>query len=96
MIIVTGSLVAKAGHLEEALKLSLAHVERSRAEPGCISHSVYRSVDDPHLLFFFEEWADDVALAAHFAVPASRAFIKALAPLVAAPPSLNTYQAQMR
>ena len=35
MIIVTGSIVARAGSVDELLALSLEHVRRSRTEPGC-------------------------------------------------------------
>ncbi len=34
-------------------------------------------------LVFFEQWADRAALLAHFAVPASRDFVRALQPLAA-------------
>jgi hypothetical protein len=36
MIVVTGSLSAKPDGFEEARRLSLEHVRRSRAEPGCL------------------------------------------------------------
>jgi len=78
MILVTGSVVVKDGQLDEALALSLEHVRRSRTEPGCLSHAVHRDVENPSRLVFVEEWADRAAIAAHFAVPASRAFAKAL------------------
>lgn len=42
---------------------------------------------------FVEQWADRAALLAHFAVPASRAFVKAAGALAAAPPSLEIYDA---
>lgn len=76
MIIVTGSIVARPETFDRVLALSLQHVHRSRQEPGCISHAVYRDVENPLRVVFLEEWADKNALAAHFAVPASNAFIK--------------------
>lgn len=93
MIIVTGSVTAREERLEEVLALSLEHVRRSRAEPGCISHAVHRDVENPLRLVFVEEWADQAALQAHFKVPASRAFAKALAELASAPPTLSLYEA---
>ena len=78
MIIITGSVVAKEGRLTEALALSLEHVRRSRLENGCVSHAVHRDAEDANRLFFFEEWADQAAVNAHFAVPASQAFVRAL------------------
>ena len=94
MIVITGSVVVKDGRLAQALTLSLEHVRRSRLETGCISHAVHQDAEYPDRLFFFEEWADQVAVTAHFAVPASRAFVKSLADLTSAAPKLVMYEAQ--
>jgi quinol monooxygenase YgiN len=56
----------------------LEHVERSRTEPGCISHGVHVDCQNPMRLFFFEQWGDEAALRVHFAVEGSRAFVKSL------------------
>ena len=93
MILVTGNIVAKADSLDELLSLSLEHVRRSRTEPGCLSHAVHQDAENLLRLVFVEEWADKAALAAHFAVPASRDFVKAAGRLAAAPPVINIYEA---
>lgn len=93
MLIVTGSARARPATLAQALALSLEHVHRSRAEPGCLLHSVHQDVEDPHRLVFVEHWADREALAAHFAVPASLEFVIALADLVDGAPTLDIYDA---
>lgn len=93
MIVITGNIIAKAGQLERALVLSREHVRRSRLEPGCVSHAVYRDAERSDRLFFFEEWADQAAVTAHFAVPESRAFVRALAELAAEAPKLSMYDA---
>ena len=93
MIIVTGSIVAKAGQLDALLAISLEHVRRSRLEPGCISHGVSRDVENADRLVFFEEWADRAALAVHFAVPASKDFVKAARQLADGAPNLKIYEA---
>ncbi len=95
MIIVTGSIVARPDRLDELLGLSLAHVRRSRDEPGCIEHAVHQDAEDPSRLVFVEQWTDRDALQAHFAVPASRAFIKAAGACAAAPPAMAIYQAEL-
>ena len=94
MVIVTGSVVAKEDRLAEALALSLEHVRRSRAEPGCISHAVHQDAENPSRLVFAEEWSDHAALAAHFAVPASRAFAKAITDLAVEAPKLDVFEAK--
>ena len=92
-VVVTGSIQAQPAHVDELLRLSLEHVRRSRTEPGCISHAVHRDVEDPLRLVFVEEWADRAALLAHFAVPASRAFVKAATALSSAAPTMALYEA---
>ena len=93
MIVVTGSVTARADTLGEVRKLSLEHVHRSRGEPGCLSHAVHVDCEDPLRLVFIEQWADRAALLAHFAVPASRNFVRALQPLAAAASTIEIYDA---
>ena len=95
MIIVLGSIVARPNAYAEALQLSQAHVARSRGEPGCISHAVHQDTEHPQRLVFVEEWADQAALAAHFQVPQSRGFVKALSTLVSEPPRITVYDASL-
>jgi quinol monooxygenase YgiN len=92
MIMVTGSVTARAGS-EEVRKLSLEHVHRSRTEPGCISHAVHVDCENPLRLVFFEQWADRAALLAHFAVPASRDFVRSLQGLAEGATTLELYDA---
>lgn len=94
MIVILGSVVVVQGHMEQAIKISLEHVRRSRTEPGCISHAVHVDCENPHRLVFVEEWADEAALQAHFQVPASREFVAALSQCAAQPPQMALYQAQ--
>lgn len=94
MIVVTGSFVARPESLTEAVALALEHVHRSRLEPGCISHAVHHDAENPHRLFFFEEWADQAALDAHFQVPACRAFAAKAGELAEGAPQLAIYSAE--
>lgn len=93
MILVIGDVVAQEGRLAEAVALSQEHVRRSRAEPGCVSHAVHQDTEHPRRLVFVEQWADQPALWAHFQVPASRAFAKALGALAEQPPGIAIYDA---
>jgi quinol monooxygenase YgiN len=94
MIIVLGSVLARDGRVNEALSLSHEHVARSRAEPGCIAHSVHQDTENPLRLVFVEQWASQQgALWEHFKVPASRAFAKALGGLAQEEPSIAIYEA---
>lgn len=93
MIIVTGVIQARADTVDELRALSLEHVARSRAEPGCLEHGVAADVNDGLRLVFFERWADRAALDAHFKVPASRAFVARVAGLAAQRPRIDVYEA---
>ena len=93
MIVVTGSVTAREDSFDQVRKLSLEHVRRSRTEPGCISHAVHVDCEDPLRLVFIEQWADRAVLLAHFAVPASRHFVRALQPLAAAATTIELYDA---
>ena len=95
MVIVLGSIVARPDTYADVLKLSQAHVARSRAEPGCVSHAVHQDIEHAQRLVFVEEWADANALAEHFRVPASIGFVKALSGLVSEPPHLTVYEAAL-
>jgi quinol monooxygenase YgiN len=93
MIVVTGSVTAREDSFSEVRKLSLEHVHRSRNEPGCISHAVHVDCENPLRLVFVEQWTDRAALLAHFAMPASRGFVRALEPLAAAATTIEIYDA---
>lgn len=91
MVIVTGSVTVAPGSLDDALRLALEHVHRSRQEPGCLQHSVHRDAEDGNRLFFFERWADRAAVDTHFAVPASNEFVKAVSALAVGRPTIEIY-----
>jgi quinol monooxygenase YgiN len=93
MIVVTGSVTARKETFNEVRRLSIEHVHRSRAEPGCISHAVHVDCEDALRLVFIEQWVDRAALLVHFAVPASRDFVRALQPLAAAATTIQLYDA---
>ena len=93
MVLVIGTAVARPDRLDELLALSLEHVVRSRAEPGCLEHGVYQDAENPRRLVFVERWADRAALLAHFAVPESGAFVRAATALCAETPTIHAYEA---
>ena len=93
MIVVLGTALARPDTLDEMRRLSIEHVDRSRGEPGCLSHEVAIDALRPLQLSFTERWSDAAALAAHFQVDASRRFAKALAALGAEPPRMTLYVA---
>lgn len=93
MILVVGHVVARAETLAEVRRLSLEHVHRSRRESGCISHDVHVDCENALKLVFVERWTDAAALKAHFAVPASGAFVRAISALAAEKVGMEMYEA---
>ncbi len=93
MIIVTGSVLARPETLDAVLAVSVAHVRRSRAEPGCLLHSVHQDVEEPLRVVFLEHWQDADALRAHFAVPESGEFVTEVTELAAETPAIGIYEA---
>ena len=94
MIIITGSAVIRPEHFDEALKLGIEHAARSRAELGCIAHNCHVDAENPARIVFVEEWVDMAAVKVHFAVPESRAFVKAVNRLAVEPPTIQLYKAE--
>jgi quinol monooxygenase YgiN len=91
VIIVIGSVTVRSEGLEEALRLSQQHVDRSRREPGCISHGVHIDNEDPNRLVFVERWEGMEHLEQHFRAPASGQFIEEITGLAACAPQMDIY-----
>jgi quinol monooxygenase YgiN len=57
----------------------------TRAEAGCISYDLHQSQSDPALFVFYENWASQAALDAHFETPHLQAVLKLVPELVEGP-----------
>jgi len=51
---------------EEAAGMLRSLRDRSRAEAGCITFDVSRSIDDPNAFVLYEEWRDQATLDEHY------------------------------
>ncbi|MEM8917883.1 MAG: antibiotic biosynthesis monooxygenase [Pseudomonadota bacterium] len=94
MIIITATISTTPPDREAIIALCAEHSARSRAEPGCISHHIHADCEDPSRLFFHEEWLDAAAVAAHFAKPDARDFVRQLTALAGHRPDMQIYQAK--
>ena len=90
MLIVWGSIEAKAENIEEVMQLSLEHVRRSRREAGCISHSVQSDREHVSPPIFFEEWEDMRVLQAHLKLAESQDLVASVA---IGPPNMKIFTA---
>ncbi len=95
MLIVTGSIEARPDTIDRILALGLAHVQRSRQEPGCLFHSIHRDVENDLRVVFVERWEDTHALETHFNVPASGEFVVEASALAARPPEMSIFEAEV-
>lgn len=92
MIIVTGSVTARADSFEAMRQASLDHVARSRTEDGCLLHSVQVDCENPLRLFFYEQWRDMAALRVHGQVAGSQTFLAAVRALAASSEPITVHQ----
>ena len=95
MIIVIGSITSRDGCLNELVSLSLEHVRRSRIEQGCLLHAVHKDMENPLRLVFVEKWVDRRALEDHFALQASRDFVRSARKLAAESPMMEIFEAEV-
>lgn len=89
------SIVARAevvtGREAEFLRAVEPLIAGTRAEQGCISYTLYRSVESPSSFVFYEEYRDDRAMAAHAASSHLEAFHTAAKGLLAAAMIVEKY-----
>ena len=95
MILITGHIIVRPEHRNRALELGVEHSQRSRTEPGCIAHNCHIDAEDENRIVFVEEWTDMAAVKAHFAVPESGAFVRALSAMGDAAPVMRIFNAEM-
>jgi quinol monooxygenase YgiN len=95
MLIVIGSIEARPDTIDRILELGLAHVRRSRQEPGCLLHSIHRDVENSLRVVFIEQWEDAAALEAHFHVLESGKFVREAAGLALHPPEISIFDAKV-
>ena len=93
MIVITGSAVLHPDHREQGFALGVEHSARSRAEPGCLAHNCHADLENPDRIVFVEEWADMAAVRAHFAVPESGEFVRALSGMAIGTPEMRLFEA---
>ena len=93
MILIVGSLVARADTVAEVMALTREHVERSRSEPGCLRYAAHLDIENPRKFVFVEAWADQASLTQHFRLPLSRQFAKTLVALASESPDVEIYEA---
>ncbi len=90
MIVLAAKCVGKPERRDDIISSASAMLAPSRAEAGCLSYDFYER-PSKHAYVFFEEWADQAALDAHFQTPHFQAFIGAFMGFLAEPPVIRVY-----
>lgn len=94
MILITGHIIVRPEHRTKALELGIEHSRRSRAEPGCLAHNCHIDAEDENRIVCVGKWADMAAVQAHFAVPESGEFVRAVAATADTPPVMRIWSAE--
>jgi quinol monooxygenase YgiN len=63
--VVVARWVAKPGEEDAVARSVAALIAPSRAEPGNLFYQPHRDPDDPRVFYFYEQYADQDAYAAH-------------------------------
>lgn len=69
MLVLSSRLLVRPGTESAVAKAVLALVGPSRSEPGCVAYFAHRSLDNPRVFMFYEQWADERAYEAHRQTP---------------------------
>ena len=69
MLVLAVTWMANPGHENEVAIIFSKLQAASRQEPGCLSYTVHRHVDDPRRFFIYEQYRDAAALESHLNSP---------------------------
>jgi len=64
-----GRFRAREGQQAALEAAMLESVAPTRSEPGCLGIDIFRSVDDPQLLWVHSQWTDEESFEAHIKSP---------------------------
>lgn len=91
-LIVMASAKAKSGK-EAELQQALRDVaEPTRAQPGCVSFSLYHSIEDSTVMIGFERWASQEAHELHLQGAHVQTLMSKMADILAEPPKILSYK----
>ena len=92
MIVLAAKFTGKPERKTEILRLAAIVAPPSRAESGCITYNFYEQQPSANEFLFFEEWADQAALDAHFQTPHFKDFMQHFPELIQGQPHLRIYE----
>ncbi|MBC8530500.1 putative quinol monooxygenase [Gehongia tenuis] len=92
MIIIVAKSVVKPGCKAAYIAAARELIEKSQAEPGCLTYDLYEDLNDPSTLTMIEFWKDQAAIDAHNASPHFTTIVPKLAEFREGPGEVHFYQ----
>ena len=89
MITIIAEFQVKSGKREEFIRLASECTRNTKKEAGNLSYKVFSGRKDENKFTFIEEWANDVAIEKHNAMPHFNAFIEGIKPLIEGDVKIN-------
>lgn len=89
---VVARIRAKAGKEEEVREALLTFIEPTRAEAGCVNYDLHRSLEDPALFLFHENWVSQEALHQHLQMPHIQAVVARAEELLDGPVDITLWE----
>ena len=89
--IISAQVFIKPDKVDAFLAATKDLVEKSRAEEGCISYTLYQDPQDRTKFLFFEEWKNQAAVDYHFSTEHFIGFGSLLDEIASAPPVITIF-----
>jgi quinol monooxygenase YgiN len=91
-IVLVAGLRARPGREKQVCDLIRKLLEPTRAESGCLTLDLHRSVVDSELFFIYQVWQDELSFENHTHTEHARAFKNAAPELLEGPVFLKKWQ----
>ncbi len=62
-------IIPSDDEIEKVKEAHLSVIQSTRNEPGCLTYDLYQSIDDPAIMFFYENWSSSDVLLTHMNTP---------------------------
>ena len=89
--IISAQVFIKPDKVDAFIAATKDLIEKSRAEEGCVSYSLYQDPRDKTKFLFFEEWKNQAAVDYHFATEHFQKFGEVLNDCASAPAIITVY-----
>jgi len=89
--IIAAQVFIKAEQVEAFLAATKDLIEKSRAEAGCVSYTLYQDPADKTRFLFFEEWKNQAAVDYHFSTEHFKKFGEVLNECASSPAIITVY-----